>query len=648
MTDTANASMTGTSGAESVGETTFATSWGAGSVPQGTSVNLTVQAKDSGGNVVTGYRGRVTLSSSWNSVFWLDWGAGVDWTSGYTFTAGDGGSHTFTPKFAYAGDQTATITDQALASRTVTSAPVAVTNTPAAVYSHVAMPSGLKLADGSVLYAFLGVRGQLYTRRNVGTLTEPAWRPLVLARGLAAGDRGAATPSLALLGSTIALFHTYTDGTYYQLWVTTSTDNGATWGTPVQLTSDAGHAQRVQAVVSGGAVYLFWSRQDTNRKVFYQSTTDLVNWTAKATVGQDIGVPVNNTTSNFGITRLPSGTWALGWLWTSTVNELPGIANNLLYPTARVATSTNLTTWTSGVELHLPYSQRGVQSIALATDPATGQATALFDQFKDPWDVYIVRRTSGDGVSWAAQATIGYERGAPANGQQGYVARFPTVFSGSENCLTGAEVNGGNLKPAYGHQSYAEAHSGNGVLPLDCTGVTDVPVNPYDDDPLAADCPTSECAERGEPIDTLRGYQSTSAVDLVVSGRGASLAVARRYISAVGAAGRDGPFGHGWSWRYGVRAVTHLDSSVTIHEANGRKAMFFKDGATWTPDAYVNATLVAAGEGDSTLTLCDQSVWSFNAAGQLTAIADRNGNSTTLGTTGGVLSSVTAPGGQAR
>jgi hypothetical protein len=117
-------------------------------------------------------------------------------------------------------------------------------------------------------------------------------------------------------------------------------------------------------VVSGGTLYLFWSRQDTDRALYYQTTTDLTTWSAKQTVGQQIGVPVQNTTSNFGIAKLASGTWVLGWLWPASTNEgIYQTANNHGYPVARVATSTNLTSWTSSVELHLPYTQRGVSSI---------------------------------------------------------------------------------------------------------------------------------------------------------------------------------------------------------------------------------------------------------------------------------------------
>ncbi len=78
--------------------------------------------------------------------------------------------------------------------------------TPRCITSVSAAPTRVKLGDSTLLWAFLGQRGRLYARRNVGTTLEPAWRPLVT------------------------------------------------------VTSEAGHVQRLQAVAAGGTVYLFWSR----------------------------------------------------------------------------------------------------------------------------------------------------------------------------------------------------------------------------------------------------------------------------------------------------------------------------------------------------------------------------------------------------
>jgi hypothetical protein len=49
---------------------------------------------------------------------------------------------------------------------------------------------------------------------------------------------------------------------------------GAIWSTPVKLTTETAHVRRVQAVVSGSTLYLFFSRSDTTGALLYQTTTD--------------------------------------------------------------------------------------------------------------------------------------------------------------------------------------------------------------------------------------------------------------------------------------------------------------------------------------------------------------------------------------
>jgi RHS repeat-associated protein len=581
---------------------------------------------------------------------WNYWGTGVTALSQYTFTAGDAGQHMFTPKFKYAGDQTATVTDTALAARTVTTSVLAVTNSAAGTYSHHATPSGVKLADGSTLWAHLGVRGRIYARRNVGTLTDPAWRAQVLVRDTTAGQVGADTPSLVTLGGTVALFHSYTDGTYFQVWLTTSTDSGATWSAPVQITTETGHVQRVQALVSGGTVSVFWSRQDTNGTVFYRSSSDLTNWTARTQLSQSIGVPVLNTTSNFGIARLSSGTWVLGWVAPSAVGEPPSApANSLSWPVVKVATSTDLSTWTSPVELNLAASQRLPESVALAQDPATGLLWAAFERFTAPSDRYIAARSSTDGLSWTAASIVSYERSLPADGNQHYDAHYPALVAGS---MAGASsvsfTPTGGAGGWYGTACWGAPGGGEGVPPFDPPSPTveppPLPIMPGD--PREVESPTGPCGSAGDPVCALSGRFWVTGTDLIVPAKGMPLVVQRTYNSFNAIAGQDGPFGYGWTWRYHTRAVTRADGSVTVVEADGQRANFWKTGGAWTAGPHINATLTSAMGGGYVLTRHDQSVWTFDAGGKLTSIAGRSGNAHTLTYTGTNLSSVAAAGGR--
>lgn len=636
VTDQGTAPVSATNATVAVAETVLHAVATPGTIQQGAAVTLTVQAKTVGGALVCGYRGSVRLSASWNSVRTATWGAGVDFQGGYAFTAADAGSHSFTPIIDYAGSQTITVTDQALAGRAVTTAPITVTNTRAAPYAHEAAPSGVTLADGSVVWAFLGSRGQLLARRNAGTVAEPAWRPVVTVREPAGGTIGADSPSLLRFGGNLVLFHSFTDGTYYQVWRAVSADNGETWGAPVQVTAESGHVQRVQAVVDGGTLYLFWSRQDSDRRLFYQSTTNLTTWSGRTAAGQLIGPAARNSTSNFGIVKLSSGRWLLGWIAPSGAGEAPAVAaGDVNYPTVQTASSADLATWSAPVELTLAASERWPKSVALAQDAAGGAVIAAFEGQTGTLDSYVYRRTSADGgATWTARTLTGYKRSGTA-GRQGYRALWPAITAGGTACAASVSISGLGELPAGLTGAWNVADAGVGVVPFDClTAAGGLPM-PY-----------------GEAVDSVRAGAVSGAIraggaDLGVAARAFGLGVARSYSSFDALLGRGGAFGPGWSWSYGTRAVTHRDGSVSIAEADGRRATFWKTGTTFTPAAGIRATLTAAG-GGYTLTRRSHDVWQFDAAGRLTSVTDRNGNVLSLSyAAAGAISGVTAPGGRA-
>ena len=76
-----------------------------------TSVNITVTVYDAYGNIATGYRGKVTLTST-------DPKGG---SPSYSFSANDAGVHVFSFKFGTLGAQTLTVTDNSTPSLTVKS-----------------------------------------------------------------------------------------------------------------------------------------------------------------------------------------------------------------------------------------------------------------------------------------------------------------------------------------------------------------------------------------------------------------------------------------------------------------------------------------------------------------------------------------------
>src|SRR5205814_6667886 len=89
---------------------------GPGSATAGTSFStLVVTAKDTYGNVATGYTGTVTFSGG---------GTSPTLPSNYTFVAGDNGTHTFTATLTQAGSRTITATDTVTSGSTGTSATI--------------------------------------------------------------------------------------------------------------------------------------------------------------------------------------------------------------------------------------------------------------------------------------------------------------------------------------------------------------------------------------------------------------------------------------------------------------------------------------------------------------------------------------------
>jgi prepilin-type N-terminal cleavage/methylation domain-containing protein len=137
-TDTVTASVTGTQSGIVVNAGPAATLVVAGfpsPVPAGLSQTYTVTAKDAGGNVATGYTGKVHFTSS-------DTQAGLP--ADYTFVAGDNGTHTFTATLKTAGTQSITATDTVTGTITGTQTGITVTAGAASkmVFVNCSKPAG--------------------------------------------------------------------------------------------------------------------------------------------------------------------------------------------------------------------------------------------------------------------------------------------------------------------------------------------------------------------------------------------------------------------------------------------------------------------------------------------------------------------------
>ena len=159
----------------------------------------------------------------------------------------------------------------------------------------------------------------------------------------------------------------------------------------------------------------------------------------------------------------------------------------------------------------------------------------------------------------------------------------------------------------------------------------------------------------GDPVDTATGALLEHGNDLAVPGRGPALSWGRSYDSL--SAGQLGPLGYGWTAGYGTNlrvdpnlGTAPLASSpyVNLVEDNGATLTFARqtDGS-YKAAPRVLATLVQRTDGSWVFTRRGQTTYTFNPSGQLTAITDLNGYSSSVAyNTNGQLTTVTDPAGR--
>ncbi|MCT1545863.1 MULTISPECIES: RHS repeat-associated core domain-containing protein [Kocuria] len=94
-------------------------------------------------------------------------------------------------------------------------------------------------------------------------------------------------------------------------------------------------------------------------------------------------------------------------------------------------------------------------------------------------------------------------------------------------------------------------------------------------------------------------------------------------------------------------SLTTVSGGMLYTGGDGFSAKFTASGAAFTPPKGVKADLVKTSSGYTLTSRTTAQVSTFNADGQLTSVADRNGNKTTYTYTNGVLSKVTGSSGPA-
>ena len=149
------------------------------------------------------------------------------------------------------------------------------------------------------------------------------------------------------------------------------------------------------------------------------------------------------------------------------------------------------------------------------------------------------------------------------------------------------------------------------------------------------------CINGTKPVDCASGDFWHTFTDVSVPGRGPALDLTRTYNSL--AAGTEGIFGYGWTSSYDSHLTTNSDGSVTITEDDGSQVTADPSvGGGYFLPTWADSTLSVSG-GIWTFVRHQTETFTYNSSGQLTAITDPNGYTTSLSYTSGKLTTVTDP-----
>ena len=155
----------------------------------------------------------------------------------------------------------------------------------------------------------------------------------------------------------------------------------------------------------------------------------------------------------------------------------------------------------------------------------------------------------------------------------------------------------------------------------------------------------SHSANSVDPVDCASGDYYQSFTDSSVPSYGPALDLTRTYNSLDAAT--EGIFGYGWRSSYESNLLVNGDGSITITEGDGSQVTATPSGSSYTVPSWADSTLTANMDGTYTFVRQQTQTFTYNSSGQLTAIADANGATTTLAYSSGKLHTVTDPSGRA-
>ncbi len=186
---------------------------------------------------------------------------------------------------------------------------------------------------------------------------------------------------------------------------------------------------------------------------------------------------------------------------------------------------------------------------------------------------YAIKR---DGSVWAW--------GSNSSGELGHgtttSSNVPVKVVGLDNVIQVSESGGVALALTADGKAYSWGHNDYGELGDGSHGASLTPTR-------VVELPGRERRRRGhglcaDPVDTATGALTESYQDFKIPGRGLSIDLQRHYNSADAAT--DGPFGHGWTYSYGMRLDEDQSTgAVTVTQENGSQVVLAPDGAGATP-----------------------------------------------------------------
>jgi RHS repeat-associated protein len=138
--------------------------------------------------------------------------------------------------------------------------------------------------------------------------------------------------------------------------------------------------------------------------------------------------------------------------------------------------------------------------------------------------------------------------------------------------------------------------------------------------------PTSQQGQTSEPISTGNGNYYYQHIDFVVPARGMPLLFQRSYNALDN---YSGPVGANWTHSYNI-LLAATGTGAVIKWGDGHGETFTVSGANYVPQPGVFSTLVKNADDTFVLTQKNQTNYAFSAAGKLTNVQDKNGNTILL------------------